>query len=194
MTKTFSFIFVKVFWKILLTCIMESRVFLFEHTVNLALRFVSTEEKKSQGCKRDNTLLIQRRRNGGATVSYRVIDNPTNLASEDWCVPPSFRWHEAPRCLLQQAIAISSSLTWDSMQNGVGELVLTLVLTCFEHLSWAQAHPFFVQVWKTPECQGHCFNRWMNVTLHILRVRSCGERIAAFSHFRWVREHLSHQW
>ncbi|CAN7978873.1 unnamed protein product, partial [Ixodes persulcatus] len=49
------------------------------------LRFVSTAEKKSQGCKRENAVLIQRRRNGGTTVSYRVIDNPTNLASEDWC-------------------------------------------------------------------------------------------------------------
>uniref|UniRef100_V5H7E7 Parafibromin n=1 Tax=Ixodes ricinus TaxID=34613 RepID=V5H7E7_IXORI len=48
------------------------------------LRFVSTAEKKSQGCKRENAVLIQRRRNGGTTVSYRVIDNPTNLASEDW--------------------------------------------------------------------------------------------------------------
>ncbi|XP_064457592.1 parafibromin-like [Ornithodoros turicata] len=48
------------------------------------LRFVSTDEKKSQGCKRENAVLIQRRRNGGTTVSYRVIDNPTNLANEDW--------------------------------------------------------------------------------------------------------------
>ncbi|XP_037513576.1 LOW QUALITY PROTEIN: parafibromin-like [Rhipicephalus sanguineus] len=48
------------------------------------LRFVSTDEKKSQGCKRENAVLIQRRRNRGATVSYRVIDNPSTLAPEDW--------------------------------------------------------------------------------------------------------------
>ncbi|KAH9360168.1 hypothetical protein HPB48_011451 [Haemaphysalis longicornis] len=48
------------------------------------LRFVSTEEKKSQGSKRENAVLIQRRRNGGTTVSYRVIDNPSSLALEDW--------------------------------------------------------------------------------------------------------------
>ncbi|KAK8768243.1 hypothetical protein V5799_015291 [Amblyomma americanum] len=48
------------------------------------LRFISTDEKKSQGCKRENAVLIQRRRNRGATVSYRVIDNPSALAPEDW--------------------------------------------------------------------------------------------------------------
>lgn len=48
------------------------------------LRFVSTEDKKSQGSKRENAVLIQRRRNGGTTVSYRVIDNPSSLALEDW--------------------------------------------------------------------------------------------------------------
>ncbi|EEC04671.1 CDC73 protein, putative, partial [Ixodes scapularis] len=59
--------------------------YLILHTV--CTRFVSTAEKKSQGCKRENAVLIQRRRNGGTTVSYRVIDNPTNLASEDWPLP-----------------------------------------------------------------------------------------------------------
>ncbi|XP_077492132.1 parafibromin-like [Amblyomma americanum] len=48
------------------------------------LRFISTDEKKSQGCKRENAVLIQRRHNRGATVCYRVIDNPSALAPEDW--------------------------------------------------------------------------------------------------------------
>lgn len=50
------------------------------------LRFLSTEEKKMQGCKRDNEVLIQRRKEGGTTVPYRVIDNPVKLQREDWFV------------------------------------------------------------------------------------------------------------
>ncbi|KAK7478781.1 hypothetical protein BaRGS_00029992 [Batillaria attramentaria] len=37
------------------------------------LRFVSTEEKKSQGARRDNEVLIQRRKDGGLTVPDRVV-------------------------------------------------------------------------------------------------------------------------
>lgn len=48
------------------------------------LRFVSTEEKKTQGAKRDNEVLIQRRKAGGNTVPYRIIDNALKLTSEDW--------------------------------------------------------------------------------------------------------------
>lgn len=48
------------------------------------LRFVSTDEKKSQGTKRDNEVLIQRRKSGGLTVPYRVIDNPLKLSQDDW--------------------------------------------------------------------------------------------------------------
>ncbi|QQP35385.1 Hyrax, partial [Caligus rogercresseyi] len=46
--------------------------------------FVSTEEKKAQGAKRDNEILIQRRKDGGFTVPYRVIDNPAKLTNADW--------------------------------------------------------------------------------------------------------------
>ena len=58
------------------------------------LRFLSTEDKKSRGEKRENELLIQRRKEaghagnagggGGMTVPYRVIDNPAKLTNADW--------------------------------------------------------------------------------------------------------------
>jgi parafibromin len=35
------------------------------------LRFVSTEEKRAAGMKRENDVLIQRRKEGGLTVPYR---------------------------------------------------------------------------------------------------------------------------
>ncbi|OWF44257.1 parafibromin-like [Mizuhopecten yessoensis] len=47
-------------------------------------RFVSTEEKKAQGTKRDNEVLIQRRKAGNLTVPYRIIDNPLKLSPDDW--------------------------------------------------------------------------------------------------------------
>jgi len=43
------------------------------------------EEKRTQGVKRDNEVLLQRLKPGGSlTVPYRVIDNPLKLAPEDW--------------------------------------------------------------------------------------------------------------
>ena len=45
------------------------------------LRFMSTEDKKSGGARRENELLIQRRKEGGLTVPYRVIDNPAKLTN-----------------------------------------------------------------------------------------------------------------
>jgi len=47
-------------------------------------RFVSTDEKKAQGAKRDNEILLQRRKEGGLTVPYRIIDNPGKLSPSDW--------------------------------------------------------------------------------------------------------------
>ena len=64
----------------------------------LPLRFISSEEKKAQGARRENEVLIQRRKEinqaqaaPGATsttvtVPYRVIDNPARLLPNDWCV------------------------------------------------------------------------------------------------------------
>lgn len=45
---------------------------------------MSTEEKKLQGAKRDNEILLQRRKEGALTVPYRVIDNPQKLTNADW--------------------------------------------------------------------------------------------------------------
>ncbi|ODN06259.1 Parafibromin [Orchesella cincta] len=47
------------------------------------LRFFSTDDKKAQGGKRDNEILIHRQRNG-VSVPYRVIDNPQKLSPADW--------------------------------------------------------------------------------------------------------------
>jgi len=44
---------------------------------------VPAEQKKREGVKRDNEVLIQRRKND-ATVPYRVVDNPLKLAPQDW--------------------------------------------------------------------------------------------------------------
>uniref|UniRef100_A0A914WG92 Parafibromin n=1 Tax=Plectus sambesii TaxID=2011161 RepID=A0A914WG92_9BILA len=48
------------------------------------LRFVSTEEKKAQGIRRENEVLLQRSKEGGVTVPYRVIDNPLKLTADEW--------------------------------------------------------------------------------------------------------------
>ena len=52
--------------------------------IALCYRFVSTEEKKSQGARRDNEVLIQRQKPGNLTVPYRIIDNPAKLSNDDW--------------------------------------------------------------------------------------------------------------
>lgn len=48
------------------------------------LKFISTEDKKQQGCRRDNEILLQRRKEGNLTVPYRVIDSPQKLTPADW--------------------------------------------------------------------------------------------------------------
>lgn len=48
------------------------------------LKYVDTEDKKRQGCKRENEVLIQRRKEGGNSVPYRVIDNPQKLVDDEW--------------------------------------------------------------------------------------------------------------
>ncbi|CAH1999441.1 unnamed protein product [Acanthoscelides obtectus] len=47
------------------------------------LRFVTQEQKKAQGGKRDNEVLVHRIRNG-VSVPYRVVDNPAKLSPSDW--------------------------------------------------------------------------------------------------------------
>jgi len=48
------------------------------------LKYVSTEEKRATGTKRENDVLIQRRKEGGLTVPYRVLDNPGRLTNAEW--------------------------------------------------------------------------------------------------------------
>ena len=47
-------------------------------------RYITTDEKKNSGMKRDNEVLLQRRKEGSSTVPYRVIDNPQKLTNADW--------------------------------------------------------------------------------------------------------------
>lgn len=47
-------------------------------------KFITTEEKKAQGGKRDNEILIHRRKDANTTVPYRIIDNPAKLTAQDW--------------------------------------------------------------------------------------------------------------
>lgn len=48
------------------------------------LRFITSQEKRAQGCKRETEILIQRAKDGGLTVPYRVTDNPSKLSYADW--------------------------------------------------------------------------------------------------------------
>ena len=52
-------------------------------TLRLFYRFVSTDDKKKQGARRDNEVLLQRRKTT-ATIPYRVIDNISKLQPGDW--------------------------------------------------------------------------------------------------------------
>lgn len=48
------------------------------------LKFITTEEKKNGGVKRENEILIQRRKEASVTVPYRVVDNPQKLTNAEW--------------------------------------------------------------------------------------------------------------
>ncbi|KAK7086442.1 accessory factor associated with RNA polymerase II [Halocaridina rubra] len=48
------------------------------------MKFVSNEEKRAQGTKRESEMLIQRVKDGGFTVPYRITDNPSKLSYADW--------------------------------------------------------------------------------------------------------------
>ncbi|EDO27298.1 predicted protein, partial [Nematostella vectensis] len=49
-------------------------------------KFVSSDEKKKQGARRENEVLIQRRKDASTTVPYRVVDNPTRLQPNEWSI------------------------------------------------------------------------------------------------------------
>lgn len=46
-------------------------------------RYISTEEGKASGTKRDGDILIQRKK-GNLTVPYRITDDPLRLTKQDW--------------------------------------------------------------------------------------------------------------
>ena len=55
-------------------------------------RYVSLEEKKKSGVKRQNEVMIHRKRKNPThsdqtlSIPYRVTDNPLRLGSGEWCV------------------------------------------------------------------------------------------------------------
>ena len=48
------------------------------------MKLKSNEDKRALSSKRENDILLQRRKIGGLTVPYRVIDNPKKLTKADW--------------------------------------------------------------------------------------------------------------
>jgi parafibromin len=58
---------------------------------SFSLRFVTADEKKQNGTRKESEVLIQRRKEatvhgapGTVTVPYRVIDSTQRLQSNDW--------------------------------------------------------------------------------------------------------------
>ncbi|CAF0846380.1 unnamed protein product, partial [Didymodactylos carnosus] len=47
------------------------------------LKYISTDEGKASGIKRDGDILIQRKK-GNLTVPYRITDDPVRLTKQDW--------------------------------------------------------------------------------------------------------------
>ena len=47
-------------------------------------RYISTEEGKASGTKRDGDILIQRKKLNSTTVPYRITDDPIRLTKQDW--------------------------------------------------------------------------------------------------------------
>lgn len=48
------------------------------------MKFVTTDQKRAEGCPRENEVLLQRAKEANITVPYRIIDNPAKLSSQDW--------------------------------------------------------------------------------------------------------------
>ncbi|KAK0402461.1 hypothetical protein QR680_016347 [Steinernema hermaphroditum] len=46
------------------------------------MKYVKNEERRNQ--RRETEVVIQRKKDGGVTVPYRVIDNPMKLSNDDW--------------------------------------------------------------------------------------------------------------
>jgi len=48
------------------------------------MKYIPVEAKRTQGGKRETEILIQRGKEGGLTVPYRVTDNPGKLTQQEW--------------------------------------------------------------------------------------------------------------
>ncbi|XP_038063550.1 parafibromin-like [Patiria miniata] len=48
------------------------------------LKFFTSDEKKAQGARKENDVLIQRRKDDGSSVPYRVVDTVNKLSPQDW--------------------------------------------------------------------------------------------------------------
>ncbi|CAD5232026.1 unnamed protein product [Bursaphelenchus xylophilus] len=48
------------------------------------MKFVSSEERKKQKSRRENELLIHRRKENGTTVPFRIIEDPRKLREDEW--------------------------------------------------------------------------------------------------------------
>lgn len=48
------------------------------------LKFFTTEQKRAQGCPRENEILLQRTKEANSTVPYRIIDNAAKLNAQEW--------------------------------------------------------------------------------------------------------------
>ena len=67
---------------------------MFESALFSRGRFISTDQKKQAGMRRENEVLIQRRKEAAhkepgavittVTVPYRVVDNPARLQPNEW--------------------------------------------------------------------------------------------------------------
>ena len=75
------------------------------------------EEKKAQGAKRDNEVLLQRQKPGSTlTVPYRIIDNHLKLSPEDWSVEFLLKFYSfvsVSLCSVQYQTLITSSTGFD---------------------------------------------------------------------------------
>lgn len=48
------------------------------------LKYVTTEEKRSAGAKKESEILLQRRKEASVTVPYRVVECPQKLNNAEW--------------------------------------------------------------------------------------------------------------
>ncbi|CDW57125.1 parafibromin [Trichuris trichiura] len=50
------------------------------------LRYASSDEAKTKGARRDNEILIHRRRENGTSSPFRIVNNPLRFTNDEWYV------------------------------------------------------------------------------------------------------------